>query len=152
LFSPQAYHLMIKTHRHYFHLMVNNYMFKTIFNFSTTNKKRCQENNTLKRGKDWYHINRSVSLSPPYLIHQLIHHPRTSSKKGLCGLRVETDTKLSKCQKTSTNKKTPLFNTASLFKKRMLRKGRAYIDRCPFLMEAKYGRIFLKVKVFPHDL
>jgi hypothetical protein len=34
-----------------------------------------------------------VSLSPLYLIHLLILHPRTNSKKGLCDLCVETDTK-----------------------------------------------------------
>jgi hypothetical protein len=49
----------------------------------------------------------SVSLSPPYLINLLIHHPRTNSKKRLCALCVETDTKQGKRQKASTNKKFP---------------------------------------------
>ena len=34
LFSPQVYHLSIETHGRYFHYMVNNYMFKTTFNFN----------------------------------------------------------------------------------------------------------------------
>jgi hypothetical protein len=50
----------------------------------------------------------SVSLSPLYLINLLISHPRTSSKKGLCGLCVETDTKQDKGKKVS--KKTILFD------------------------------------------
>jgi hypothetical protein len=53
----------------------------------------------------------SVSLSPLYLILLLILHPRTNSKKRLCGLCVETDTKTE--QSTDQHKQTtPLFNTA----------------------------------------
>src|SRR5208282_3633396 len=49
-------------------------------------------------------INRSVSLSPPYLIHLLILHPRTSSKKGaLCSL-CQTDTKQGKRQNRYQNR------------------------------------------------
>ena len=55
----------------------------------------------------------ALCLCPPmYLIHLLIHHPRTSSKKGLCGLCVETDTKTEQGTETSKNKITKLFNTA----------------------------------------
>ena len=68
-------------------------MFITPFNFNVPLIKRGTRDNALIRGNDWYHINRSVSLSPLYLIHLLILHPRTSSKKRLCGLCAETDTR-----------------------------------------------------------
>ena len=63
--------------------------------------------NTLKRGRRGVILINSVSLSPLYLIHPLIHHPRTNSNNGLCGLCVETDTNQGKYQKANTNKKSP---------------------------------------------
>jgi len=63
--------------------------------------------NTLKQERTGVLLINSVSLSPLYLIHLLILHPRTNSKKSLCGLCVETDTKQGKRQKNNTNKKLP---------------------------------------------
>ena len=68
-------------------------------------------------------INRSVSLSPLYLIHLLILHPRTNSKNGLCDLCVRPIPN-SANGKTNTKtewgeekyKKNNLFNKAKIFK------------------------------------
>ena len=79
----------------------------------------------------------SVSLSTLYLIHLLILHPRTSSKKVLCALCVETDTKTEQMSKpipkqdkaqTSTNQskcaEEPIINN---FGSAIIYTGR---DRC----------------------
>jgi hypothetical protein len=84
--------------------MVNEYVFKTTFNFNTPLIKMVQEDNTLNEEKVGVILINSVSLYPLYLIPILINHPRTNSKKRLCALCVETDTNQSKSQKTSTNK------------------------------------------------
>jgi hypothetical protein len=71
--------------------------------------------NTLKRERMGVILIDSVSLSPLYLIHPLILHPRTSSKNGLCGLCAETDCKteqmvkpVQKQNKVQTSKKKKL--------------------------------------------
>jgi hypothetical protein len=110
LFSPQAYKLLIETPEHYFHIIVNDYIFRTAFNFNVALIKRETKDDTLNEEMIGIILIDSVSLSPPYLILLLILHPRTNSKKGalwtLCRNRYQTG------QGTDPQKqKIKLFNT-----------------------------------------